>query len=109
LFTSTPPIVHNGNLPCFKAGILVINKVKPTIPIRTEVRLVFSEIESIKCASIFFDSDPNGYWILITEPVHIQDFCGHWSHLRDFLRVTSLEAGSMLIRDTLKVQAAIPA
>jgi hypothetical protein len=55
----------------------------------------------MKCGfyGVFFDSHANGYQILIAEPVHFQDFCGNWSH-----RWTALEAGSMLIRDTLKVR-----
>jgi len=40
-------------LPCFKLGILLIGKIKPTIAIRAEVRLIFSEIESTECSSIF--------------------------------------------------------
>ena len=53
-------------LPCFKVGILMVGKIKPTIAIGTEVRLIFSEIESIECAWIFFVPDLNGYEILVT-------------------------------------------
>ena len=46
-------------LPCLKVGILMIGKIKPTIAIRAEVRLIFSEIEFIECTSMVF-TDLNG-------------------------------------------------
>src|ERR1700737_4460422 len=52
-----------GTTAQFKAGIFVIEKLKPTVVIPTEVRLIFSETESIECAFIFFAYDPNGYEI----------------------------------------------
>ena len=57
--------------------ILMIGKIKPTVTIRTELRLIFSE----------------------SEPVDTQDFC--WGRFHDYLPLTSLESGivSMLIRD----------
>jgi hypothetical protein len=36
----------------FEAGILMIGKIKPTVAIRTELRLIFSESQSIECAII---------------------------------------------------------
>ena len=55
-------------LPCLKVGILMIGKIKPTIAIRAEVRLIFSEIEFIECTSMVF-ADLNGYEILIGQPI----------------------------------------
>ena len=67
----------------------------------TELRLIFSESESIECAVIFSTPDLNGYEKLITEPVDIQDFCWNGGRFHDYLPLTSLESGivSMLIRD----------
>ena len=45
---------------------MMIDKIKPTIAIRSEVRLSFSETEPTENASVFF-GDLNGYKILITE------------------------------------------
>jgi hypothetical protein len=59
----------------------MIDKIKPTIAIGAEVRLIFSETESIECAWIFF-GDLNGYEILIAQPVDNQDFCGKSAHWR---------------------------
>jgi hypothetical protein len=50
----------------FEAGILMIGEIKPTVAIRTELRLIFSESESIECAVIFSTPDLNGYEKLIT-------------------------------------------
>jgi hypothetical protein len=63
----------------FEAGILMIGKIKPTVAIPTELRLIFSE----------------------SEPVDIQDFCWNGGRFHDYLPLTSLENGivSMLIRD----------
>jgi len=47
---------------------MVVNKIKPTITIRTKVGLIFSETESIKCASMAF-ANLNGYEILIAQPI----------------------------------------
>ena len=55
-------------LPCLKVGILMIGKIKPTIAIRAEVRLIFSEIEFIECTSTVF-ANLNGYEILIGQPI----------------------------------------
>src|SRR3984893_5816742 len=55
-------------LPCLKVGILAIGKIKPTIAIRAEVRLIFSEIESIECTSMVCAA-LNGYEILIGQPI----------------------------------------
>ncbi len=46
-------------LPRFQVGVLIIGKIKPTIPIRAEVRLIFSEIEFIERTSMVF-TDLNG-------------------------------------------------
>ena len=46
----------------------MIGKIKPTIAIRAEVRLIFSEIEFIECTSMVF-ADLNGYEILIGQPI----------------------------------------
>ena len=43
----------------------MIGKIKPTVAIRTELRLIFSESESIECAVILLTPDPNGYEKLI--------------------------------------------
>jgi hypothetical protein len=55
-------------LPCFKVRILIVRKIKPTIAIGAEVRLIFSEIEFIECTSVIF-ADLNGYEILISQPI----------------------------------------
>jgi hypothetical protein len=64
-------------LPCLKAGILIINKIKPTVAIRNDLRLIFSESESIECAVIFSTPDLNGYEKLITR----RPASYHMSHL----------------------------
>jgi hypothetical protein len=71
-----------------KSGILVINKVKPTIPIRAESRPIFSESKSIEGAWMFF-GDLNGYQILIAQFVDNQDFGGKLCHERSIIRVQS--------------------
>ena len=53
-------------LPCLKAGIVIIYKFKPAVAILTELRLIFSESDSIECAVIFSTPDLNGYEKLIT-------------------------------------------
>jgi hypothetical protein len=58
----------------FKTGILMIDKIKPTIPIRAEVRLILSETKPIERAWVFFGLDLNGYEILIAQFVYKQDF-----------------------------------
>jgi len=68
-----------------KAGILMIDKIKPTIAIRSKMRLIFSETESIECAWVCFGTDLNDYEILIAQPVNNQDFCGKSFHWRPFL------------------------
>jgi hypothetical protein len=55
-------------LPCFKVGILIVRKIKPTIAIGAEVRLIFSEIEFIECTSVVF-ADLDAYEILIGQPI----------------------------------------
>jgi hypothetical protein len=50
-------------LPCLKVGILLIGEIKPTIAIRAEVRLIFSEIQFIECTSMVF-ANLNGNEIL---------------------------------------------
>ena len=62
----------------------MIDKIKPTIAIGAEMRLIFSETESIECAWIFF-GDLNGYEILIAQPVDNQDFCGKSAHWRPYI------------------------
>jgi hypothetical protein len=44
----------------------MIGKIKPTVAIRTELRLIFSESESIERAVIFSTPDLNGYEKMIT-------------------------------------------
>jgi hypothetical protein len=59
----------------------MIDKIKPTIAIRSKMRLIFSETESIECGWVCFGTDLNDYEILIAQPVNDQDFCGksfHW-------------------------------
>ena len=74
-----------------KSGILVINKVKPTVPIRAEARPIVSESKSIECTWIFL-GDLNGYEILIAQSVDNQDFCGKLCHERSFIKVKSYPA-----------------
>jgi hypothetical protein len=64
---------------------LMIDKIKPTIAIRSEMRLIFSETESIECACVCFGTDLNDYEILIAQSVNNQDFCGKSFHWRPFL------------------------
>jgi len=78
-------------LPCFEAGILVINKIKPTVAIRNDVRFIFSEAQAIGGAFIVFGSDSNGYEKLIAKPVDSQDFCENRDHFHHFLLLTSPE------------------
>jgi hypothetical protein len=63
----------------------VIEKVKPTIVVPPEVRLILSEAESLEVARIFLLTKENGDQILITEPIDIHDSRGNWSHLLLFL------------------------
>ena len=72
-------------LPYFESGILIINKIEPTVVIRNDVGLNFSETESIDCASNFFGFDSNGYEKLIAKPVDNQHFCGNGGHLHYLL------------------------
>ena len=51
----------------------MIGKIKPTIAIGAEVRLIFSEIEFIECISAVF-ANLNGYEILIGQPIDKWDF-----------------------------------
>ena len=46
----------------------MIGKIKPTIAIRSEVRLFFPEIEFIEFASVVF-ADLNSYEVLIGQPI----------------------------------------
>ena len=69
-----------------KSGILVINKVKPTVPIRAEARPIVSESKSIECRWMFF-GDLNGYEILIAQSVDNQDFGGKLCHERSIIKV----------------------
>jgi hypothetical protein len=69
-------------LSCFKAGILVVGKVKPTRVIPPDLRLILPEIESIKCAWIIFVPDLDGYKILLIYSGDTYDLCGNWGHLR---------------------------
>jgi hypothetical protein len=55
-------------LSCFKVGILMVGKVKPTIAIAAKVRLIVSEIEFVECAFVVF-ADLNSYKILICQPI----------------------------------------
>jgi hypothetical protein len=85
-------------LPCFKARILIINKIEPTVVIRNDLGLNFSETESIDCAFNFFGFDSNGYEKLIAKPVDKQDFCGNRGHLHDFPLLTSPETAGCVFR-----------
>ena len=58
----------------------MIGKIKPTITIGAEVRLIFSEIEFIECTSLIL-ANLNGYEILIGQPIDDQDFRGKSCHL----------------------------
>jgi hypothetical protein len=71
-----------------KAGILMIEKIKPTIAIRSEMRLIFTETESIECARVCFGTNLNDYEILIAQPVNNKDFCGKSCHWRPFLSLS---------------------
>ena len=68
-------------LSCFKAGISVIGKIKPTRVIPTDLRLLLPEIESIKCACIIFVPDLDGYKILLIYSSDTYDLCGNWGVL----------------------------
>jgi hypothetical protein len=62
------------------------NKVKPTIVIPTEVRLVFPKLESIEFSVIVFATDLNGYQVPTVQLVDTQNLCGDTSHFCHFLR-----------------------
>jgi hypothetical protein len=49
-----------------ETGILMIGKIKPSMAIRPEMGLIFSEIELIKGAWVLFGPNLNSYQILIT-------------------------------------------
>ena len=49
------------------------NKIKPTIAIPTEARLVFSKLKSIEFSSKIIAANLNGYEIFVIQLVHIQD------------------------------------
>ena len=48
-----------------KVGIFEENKIKPTMAIPTEARLIFSKLESTKFAWVIFSANLNGYEIFI--------------------------------------------
>jgi hypothetical protein len=60
------------------------NKIKPTIPIPTEARLVFSKLKSIEFSGKIISANLNGYEIFVVQLVHIQDPCGNGSHFSPF-------------------------
>ena len=66
------------------------NKIKPTMPIPTDARLVFSKLKSTEFSSEIIAANLNGYEILVIQLVHIQDLCGNSSHFCHFLRNESL-------------------
>ena len=68
------------------------NKIKPTIAIPTEARLVFPELKSIKFPGLIFAANLYGYKIFIIELV--QDLRGDMSHFCPFLRNESRPAES---------------
>ena len=70
------------------------NKIKPTIAIPTEARLVFSKLKSIEFSSKIIAANLNGYEILVIQLVHIQDLCGNRGHFCHFLRNESRPAES---------------
>jgi hypothetical protein len=69
-----------------KTGIVVINKVQPTVPIRAEARPIVSESKSIERRWMFF-GDLNGYEILIAQSVDNEDFGGKLCHERSIIKV----------------------
>ena len=69
-----------------KSWILVINQVKPTVPIRAEARPIVSKSKSIECRWMFF-GNLNGYEILIAQSVDNQDFGGELCHERSIIKV----------------------
>ena len=73
-------------LPCIEVGVIEENKIKPTIVIPTEVRLVFPKLKSIEFAGIIFAPDLNGYEVFFIQLVDIQDLCGDMSHSCYLLR-----------------------
>ena len=83
-------------LPCFKTGILMINKFKPTVVVRSEVRLIFSETEFLECAWIILAAYLNDHQILIPYTVHVHDFCGNCSQLASPSRRQSRPTASPL-------------
>ena len=46
--------------------------------------------------NVFLEFDLNEYSVLVALLVNGKDFCGDWSHLRHFLRLTSPEIGNAL-------------
>jgi len=60
------------------------NKIKPTMAIPTEARLVFSKLKSIEFSSKIMAANLNGYEIFVIQLVHIQDLCGDESHFCHF-------------------------
>jgi hypothetical protein len=70
------------------------NKIKPTIAIPTEARLVFSKLKSVEFSSKIIAANLNGYEIFVIQLVHIQDLCGISSHFCHFLRNESRPAES---------------
>jgi len=68
-----------------EAGVLTVDEVKPTVVIPTKVRLILSEVESLKTARILFAPEQNGDQVLVTEFIDIHDSRGNWSHFRLFL------------------------
>jgi hypothetical protein len=70
------------------------DKIKATIAIPAEARLVFSKLKSIEFSSKIIAANLNGYEILVVQLVHIQDLCGNRSHFCHFLRNESRPAES---------------
>ena len=71
-------------LPCFKAGISVVKKVKLTVVTQAGERFVFPESKGGERASIFCESDSNDYVVLVALPIDSKNFCENRCHLWPF-------------------------
>jgi len=63
-------------LPYVQVGIVEEDKIKATIAIPTEARLVFSKLKSIEFASKIIPANLDGYEIFVVQPVDVQDLRG---------------------------------
>jgi hypothetical protein len=68
------------------------DKIKPTIVIPTEARLVLPKLKFIEFSCKIIAANLNGYEIFIVQLVDVQDLCGDRSHFCHFLRNESRPA-----------------